>query len=277
MHALAVESAQAETQVPDGIIVDARREAQAVGHLELVGRARAVLDEVVPVVHECVQAGDDERLVAPVAGAAPQADAGVVPGGGEDGEFSLRAVYGEEIERLVRVVQAAHRHHDMADSDVELRREALLDPELLQLHLAAFLDLRLPFPGFSIFLLHGGAGSGVLEFDLGLQGPALAEVVAEINYGMRNVETAVRRIVLIISGMGIAIDVVAVEIAGQGYFTVAPDGQAAAPLRSHLRGQRRSREQGSQYNQYTAFHFQTNRKGAAKLPPPGRPVNPIIW
>ena len=72
---------------------------------------------------------------------------------------------------------------------------------MLQLHLAAFLDLGLPFPGFSIFLLYGGAGAGVLELDLRLQGPALAEVVAEIDHGVRDVKAAVRRIILIVSGM----------------------------------------------------------------------------
>ena len=191
MHPLPVEAAQAQPQVPDGVVVDARGEAQVVGHLELVGRARAVLDEVVAVVHEGVHPGDHEGFVAPGAGAAPEADASVVPGGGKDGVFAFGAVHGEEIQRLVRVVQAAHGHHQVADADVQLRGEALLDPELFQFHLAAFLDLGLPLARLGELFLHGGAGAGMLEFDLGLHRPALAEVVAQVNDGVRHVETAV--------------------------------------------------------------------------------------
>ena len=156
------------------------------------------------------------------------------------------------------VVQPAHGHHQVADAQVQLRGETLLDPELLEFHLAALFDLGFPFARFGELLLHGCTGAGMLEFDLGLHRPALAEVVAEVDHGVRNVEAAVRGIVLIIYGMGIAIDVVAVEIAGQGHFTISTDGQAAAPLRGLLRGQRRARQKGPQNNQYTLVHGYTH-------------------
>ena len=156
----------------------------------------------------------------------------------------------------MRVVQSAHGHHQVADADVQLRGEALLDPELFQFHLAALLDLGLPLARLGEFLLHGGAGAGMLEFDLRLHRPALAEVVAEVDHGMRHVEAAVRRVVPVIIGMRITVNVVTEEIAGQGHFSVAAQGQAPLLRRSLLCGQRCARQQEAQQYTHTFIHRQ---------------------
>ena len=214
-----------------------------------------MLDEVVPVEHEGVQAGDHERFIAPFAGLAPEAEARIVPGRGQDGGFALRAEDGEEMERFVAVVDPADRHHDVPDADIELRGEALLEPQLLQRHLAALLDLALPLPGFGVFLFDGRAGAAVFEFDLGLHRPAPAEIVAEENHGVRDVEAGVPGIRFIICRVGVTVDVVTVEIARERDLAVAADGQAALLLRHHLRGKAAGGQEPHYHKDKISFHM----------------------
>ena len=75
------------------------------------------------------------------------------------------------------VVQA-YGHDDMAHLNIKRARELLVDPELFQLHLAAFLLFQFPFGGFVGLVLNGRASAGVLELYLRAQGPAASEVVA---------------------------------------------------------------------------------------------------
>ena len=236
------------------MVVHARGETQAVGHLIFIGRAGAVFHEVVAVVHERVQARDHQGLVAPGARAAPQAQARVVPRGREDGVLPFRPVDREEIQGLVGVVESADRHHEVPQADIQLRGETLLDPELLELDLAALLDLGLPLARLGELLLHGGARAGVLELDLGLHGPALAEVVAEVDHRVRDVETPVGRVVAVVVGMGIAIDVVTEEIAGQGDLAVSAYGQPSGGLRPHLGSQGNRRRHCQNCCDYAPFH-----------------------
>ena len=89
----------------------------------------------------------------------------------------------------------------MSEAQVGLVRERFLQPELLQLHLAAFLNLLFPFAAFLVFLLVGQSVAAVFELYLRAQRPALAEVIPKIDDGMRQVELAVRRIVLVFLGL----------------------------------------------------------------------------
>ena len=88
------------------------------------------------------------------------------------------------------MVESPYRDYDMAHAEIKRRAETLLDPELLQFHLTATLRLALPFSGFFKFLLHGTAGTRMLEFNLRLHGPALPEIVSQIDDGMRDIETS---------------------------------------------------------------------------------------
>ena len=117
------------------------------------------------------------------------------------------------------IVQSADRDHDMAHPDVQLRQESFLDPELLQLHLAAFLHLLLPFPGFFELPLGRYARTGMLELDLGLHRPAFSEIVAQVDDGMGNIETPMA-LAHMRRRARIPIYIVAVEIPRQGHFTV---------------------------------------------------------
>lgn len=73
----------------------------------------------------------------------------------------------------------------MPHPEIELGHETLLNPELLEGHLAAALDL-----GFAT----------LLELDLGAHRPAASEVVAQLDHHMRQVETAVALGVLVFLG-----------------------------------------------------------------------------
>ena len=78
----------------------------------------------------------------------------------------------------------------MPHTDIELRAEALLDPELFQFNLTAFLHFRLPFSRFFKLLLDSAAGAGMLEFYLRLHGPALSEVITQIDDSMRDIKAS---------------------------------------------------------------------------------------
>ena len=113
---------------------------------------------------------------------------------------------------MVGIVQT-HRHHDVSGTDVCPTTERLLQPELFQLHLAAFLGLLFPLAAFLVFLLVGYAVAAVLELNLGAQRPALAEVVAQVDDGVWYVEAAVRGVVPVCFGLAVAAYVVAIEVA----------------------------------------------------------------
>ena len=78
---------------------------------------------------------------------------------------------------MVGVVQT-YGHYDVTHTQVDSRRELLVNPYLLQFHLAAFLLLKLPLGSLVGLVLDGRAGAGVLELYLRAKRPAFAKVVA---------------------------------------------------------------------------------------------------
>ena len=126
-------------------------------------------------------------------------------------------------------VGKAHGHHEVAYAQVGPAGERLLHPELLELHLAAFLGLLLPLAGFLELLLNGSAATAVLKLNLARHGPALAEVVAYVNHGVGDVEAAVAGVVLVAARLAVAVHVVAVEVARQCHLAVAAYAQAVTP------------------------------------------------
>jgi hypothetical protein len=61
----------------------------------------------------------------------------------------------------------------------------------------------------------------VLEFDLRLQAPALAEVIPYIDDGMGDVKTAVGGIIGILDRPGIAVDIITEEVSRKGGLAVS--------------------------------------------------------
>ena len=89
----------------------------------------------------------------------------------------------------------------MSETQVGSTSEALLNPELLQLYLAAFLYLLFPFAAFLVFFLVGQPVAAVLKLYLCAEGPSLAEVITQIDHSMGQVEFSVRGVVLMFLGL----------------------------------------------------------------------------
>ena len=68
----------------------------------------------------------------------------------------------------------------------------------------------------------------MLEFYLGAERPAFAEVVAQIDHSVRNIEAPVRGIVLVELGTGVSEHIITVKIAAVGGLAVAADTEAIA-------------------------------------------------
>ena len=130
------------------------------------------------------------------------------------------------------VVQA-YRHYDVSGADVGIAAERLLNPELLQLYFAAFLRFLFPFAAFLVLFFIGDAGATVLELYLRAHRPALAEVVAHVDYYVRNVELSVRGVVLVLFGLRVAAHVVAVEVAAESHLAIATHAQSVAAGMTH--------------------------------------------
>ena len=109
----------------------------------------------------------------------------------------------------------------MAQFDVGPWGKRFLNPELFQFHLSAFLYLFLIFSALIAFHFHGTSRPGVLKFYFCAQLPAFPEVVAQIDDGMRDVETPVAGVIFIQVGLSITILIITVEVARIGHLTVS--------------------------------------------------------
>ena len=128
---------------------------------------------------------------------------------------------------MVGIVQA-HGHHNMSEAQVGSARESLLNPELLELHLAAFLHFLLPLSAFLVLFLVGQPVAAMLKLDFRAEFPALAEVVSQVDYHMGKVETSMAGIVLMLFGLTVAAHVVAEEIARVSHLAIAADAEVLA-------------------------------------------------
>ena len=225
---LSVVAAQTEPQTLHGIIVKTEGSAVLVGDVELEGRFGTFVNPARVGELIGVQAGQELCLIAEFAITSEERETCLMPRGGHDDVLALGTIYREEVEGLVVGIVQAYGHHDMACADVGGLGEGLLNPELLEFHLAAFFHFLFPFAAFLVFLLVCEAVAAVLELYLSAERPAFAEVVAEVNHSVGDVETAVARVVLMIFGLGVAAHVVAVEIAAVVNLSVAADAQTVA-------------------------------------------------
>ena len=148
-----------------------------------------------------------------------------MPGGGEDGVLALRTIHREIVQRLVLRVVQSYGHDDMSELQVDSLGELLVDPELLQFHLTAFLLLILPFGSLVGLVLNGRAGACMFELNLCSHGPPLTEVVTEVDHGVRDVELPMTGIVLVVGGGAVAVHMVAEELTGIADLPIATHTQ----------------------------------------------------
>ena len=114
----------------------------------------------------------------------------------------------------------------MTHAQVKPWRETLLNPELLQGHLAATLYLLLELAGLFRFLFHSGLDATVFKLHLGTHTPAVAEVVAQHDNGMGQVDAAVSLVFGIAVGVRVAKYVVAIEIVVIHSLPIATDSES---------------------------------------------------
>ena len=133
-------------------------------------------------------------------------------------------------------VGQAHRHGDVAHTEVELTAELPFQPELFQGHFAAALQFLFPVAAFLILLLVAAARAAVFKLNLGVELPAAAEVVAQAQRDVGQVHPSVRRVVAVLRRVLVAVNVVRVKIAAVHRFAVAAHLQAVSRLRFLPRG-----------------------------------------
>ena len=136
-----------------------------------------------------------------------------MPCTGQNGILALGTIHGEEVEWFVVSIIQAYWNHDMTESDIGRARKGLLNPELLELYLSAFLCFLFPLATFLVFLLVGKASTAMFELNLCTQRPALAKVITQIDDSMGYVETSVTGVVLMFFRLTLPADIITIIIA----------------------------------------------------------------
>ena len=113
---------------------------------------------------------------------------------------------------MVGIIQT-YRNNYMAKAQIGSTRKSLLNPELLKFYLTTLLCLLFPFATFLIFFLIGKACTSMLELNLCAKRPALAKVVAQVYHSMRNIESTMARIVLMLLRLTISTNMITKKIA----------------------------------------------------------------
>ena len=193
------------------------------------------MDPAIAVEMHGVEPFEELHLVLELADIPPETHTGLMPGRRKDRVLTLGTVDREEVERLMVGVVQTDGHDDMTEAQVQGAAEGLLQPELFELHLTAFLRLALPFAAFLVFALIGRAGAAMLKLNLRAQLPAFAEVVAQIDHGMGNVETTIALVVLVFGRLRVAIDIVTIKVTAVSHFTVPTDTEPMTAGMAHHR------------------------------------------
>ena len=222
----AVVAAHGHAQSRHGVVVHAEGAGILRAAPELEGVFMAVLDPVGIVELICLKPLHTEHFIAPMLRTAPETDARLVPGGGHDAGLLFGAVDGEELVRLVVVVQPAHGNDNMAGADIGGGAECLFYPELFEFHLAALLEFGFNLSALVVLNFHGRASAAVLIFQFGVHAPALAEVVANHEGDVGQVELAAALAVLELLRLDVARVLVAVKIAARHRLAVAAQHEA---------------------------------------------------
>ena len=151
----------------------------------------------------------------------PERHTCLMPCARKNGVFTLRAIYCEEVQRLMIGICQTYRHYNMSGTDIGKTSKRLLNPELLKLYLATAFLLLLKLNGFLGLIFNGRTRAAMLKLNLCTKGPTLSEVIAKINHGMRNIETSMTWIVLSAACRTIAVARVAIEVAAHCHFAIS--------------------------------------------------------
>ena len=149
-----------------------------------------------------------------------------MPSVGQDSGFALRTITGKEVQGLVVTIGIAHRHDDLTGLDVEHSiPESLVQPKLLERHLATFLRLGLILARLFRFYLHGRLVAAVLKLHLGAKRPTVAKVIAQVERDMGKVKAPVAIVVLVACGGIVSVETLTIEISGHHRFAITSKAQ----------------------------------------------------
>ena len=73
----------------------------------------------------------------------------------------------------------------------------------------------------------------MLKLNLGTHSPTLSEVVTQVNYCMRNIETTMARVILVLVCQTVTAYVVAIEVAAHGNLAITTHAEALAVYMLH--------------------------------------------
>ena len=124
-------------------------------------------------------------------------------------------------------IDLAYGYNDLAGLDVELAAgKGFVYPELLQRNLAATFCLCLIFAAFVGINLYGALCAAVLKLYLHAHCPSVAEVVAEVQRNVWQVEASVAGVVLVCVGVTVAVEMLTVEVAACHRLAISADRKA---------------------------------------------------
>ena len=203
------------------MVVNPERPCVGVRDLELVWGSGPALNEVLRAEPVGIKSRNEHQFIRPFPEIAQNLYSRLVPCAREHSVLPLHPVGSEELGRKVVTVRQPHRNDDHSSSDLESVTECLLEPELLQSHLASTLDLTLIFTSLIRLQFHSAFSASVLELDLRAERPPLSEIIAKVDDKVRNVEPPVALVILILLRMVVPLPSVAVEVAGHHRLAVA--------------------------------------------------------
>ena len=109
-------------------------------------------------------------------------------------------------------------------------QKRLLQPELLQSHLAAALDFLLELAGLLRFYLHSCLGAAMLELDFSVEGPSFPKIITHQKNRMGQIYTPVTFRVSILFSVRVAEHIITIKIVFVYRFTVPTNGETAFGL-----------------------------------------------
>ena len=156
-----------------------------------------------------------------VLGAAHECQRHLVPRARHNSELTFVAVHAEILGRFVVCVECADRNDLHSRTEDGIAVKLLLQPELLQRYFAAAFNLRFVLSAFFLFNLDGAFRAAVLELNLRADAPALAEIVAQINDHVRQVELTKMVIGIFLGVLAIPQVAIAEKTMFRSHFSIA--------------------------------------------------------
>ena len=147
-----------------------------------------------------------------------------MPGIWQDSGLTLRTIDGKELIGFVIGIAITHRYDNLTCLDIELTSsERLVNPELLDVYLTAFLHFCLIFASLLGLYLYSSTIATMLELNLRTHGPTLAKIITNIQTHMWQVETSMTLVIGIKLWFLVTIKTLTIKVACHHSLAIATD------------------------------------------------------